>query len=299
VGIPKSILTEQQALGLPIASPRDNAKTGLAKYLYKLLTKRCPEYSKLVNRATGPLMMNFLEKLNKRSPEESKQSTTQECDDTPDCFFMGHFIPGTKNVNADRFFEKTIREIHDILSKSEDSFEIILDSNIIHVCAAYEYLRLIDFFLDYLPDRYNEAPIVLNNPDEEGLTPLMFCARKMYQRDLSPRDAKKSLDFVRSFIGLGADKDKVHEKSGLSACGFFRHGVRELRSYRYGHDSQGLSKELREVADQIEKALTPSKGRTDADRLVIGRHELDIDDGDNDSDDGDNDSDDGDNDSDE
>lgn len=240
--MPESILAEQQTLDRPIASssPALKAKTGLAKELYNLVR-------------------GIWSKNNK-----------------PSRWLLEEYLEGFGDVYLKETIGSIVHEITKILNQCgtrEKRRQIILDSDAIHLCAAHGTLSLIKILLcQLLPLPPRPTAIVVNNLDERGLTPLMFCARRLFQRDLSPQDAKKAREFVESFIDLGADKCAVHAYTGLSALGFFRHGVRDLRNYNIADpdgDGSSLSEELRVEADRIEKLLTPDDGPTQADENVL------------------------------
>jgi len=274
--IPRSILSQKESLGRRIESSPVQVplkkKTGLAKDLYNLFKKTCSHFSKATKHSTKPLQMHPLVR-DLLSFARSVTTSNEEGDDDDED--DGLMLIDIKNASD---------EIHGILSKCDtfdDCFKVILDSDAMHLCAEYENLTLIHLLLSLLPNPVRQTKIVLNNLDEKGLTPLMRCARQLFRRELTPEDAEKSVEFVESFIKLGADGSVVHEHTQLSALGFFRLGVRDLRSFRIvasNHKRIGLSKALREKADRIEELLLYAvRYPAPADETVIDEEDLKFD----------------------
>ena len=166
-----------------------------------------------------------------------------------------------KENTLDSLVRDVRKKIMTLESKdSESHYHIILDSNLIHEAAAYKNLTFIKMFLELFPEKENDK--MLNSFDENGLTPLMATAQKSSTITLENGEFRQ---FVASFIGMGADVDKVNAKTGLSALGHFH-------SNRHNTDLITSFKKMilyNQEANQIEKLLTPYRGATEADKVII------------------------------
>lgn len=313
----ESILSEQQALELPIAipPPPPRPKVGLPKEIFNILRKKCSNSRQFFNLRNYVLQIDHTndltqEDLMKHLQFEAclKNISSSTNHELPLVERMGHAI--------DELINSTFEAIEGVLSqceKDEDRFRVILDSDAVHVCAAHENPALMVALLKSLPrlqqvntsinelDLPGYSPLSLctvvvgglkripgpsrqlniafNHQDMHGFTPLMICANEISKKELCPKTAKSSREFLEFFINSGADKNVIHANTGLSALGYFRKGRESLRAFDATVGYRDPREEIyRYEASLIERVLEPDEGATDADDAFLFDSEIEEDD---------------------
>lgn len=231
------ILTEQQALDMPIAypPPLPPERTGLVKEFLALIIKKCSK-KELSQTSMTPIRRAGLEEL--------------------------------AIIALEKIMKDDINEVLHKCESNEDRLRLILDSNSIHACAFHENLRVIKAILSVLPEPSRQTALALNSLDVEGYTPLMTFARRSSSSKSTSEGLKKSRQFAESLISLGADESVVHATTGLSALGYFRDGLRE----KIGHDIIFGYQEMEVLgveSGRIEQILKPAQGPTKADEDIL------------------------------
>uniref|UniRef100_A0A7S0XK39 Uncharacterized protein n=1 Tax=Pseudo-nitzschia delicatissima TaxID=44447 RepID=A0A7S0XK39_9STRA len=237
----ESILTEQQALDTPIASPPPPPKPmiGLPKKLFSLMKETCSLYTKSKQEfAAIPMALSLLNDLVKSTSDATKDLLSQ-CE------------------------------------TDEDRLGVILDSHAFHVCAANENLSFIKMLLNLLPEPRTQNTMAMNHLDMDGFTPLMVCARRISGNDMANRRvAQESRIFLESIISLGADKNVLHPQTGLSALGCFREGrerenaIKDIFGFFLGPQQEV---HVGGEVSRIETVLEPDAGPTGADDAVLSQ----------------------------
>ena len=105
--------------------------------------------------------------------------------------------------------------------------------------------------------------MVLNHMNHNEFNALMIAAESA-PGTLNNDEARQ---FIKSLLSLGADKNTVQTKSGLSALGIFYNGRKHfvIIDTTYGRDLHEYDQE----AALIEQLLTPDKGATVADCTAL------------------------------
>mmetsp|Transcript_16484 Transcript_16484/g.41347 ORF Transcript_16484/g.41347 Transcript_16484/m.41347 type:complete len:620 (+) Transcript_16484:182-2041(+) len=265
----ESILTQQQALALPVASPPPppEPKSGLPKQLFDLLKKKCSLYSKHMENLQS-MCLERESHIEGENPSPRLLLLFRNYLASKECLGLS-----SEADDMDELSNSVKEAIEGILSQceaDEDRFGVILDSDSFHVCAANVNLIFIGALIASLPEPQRQIAIALNHLDINGFTPLMICAMKISKKDLNPRVAALSRGFVESILRLGADRSVVHATTGLSALGYFREGRENIRVFSTTFGYRDPQEEVyREEASRIEKVLEPDEGPTVADDAII------------------------------
>jgi hypothetical protein len=176
-----------------------------------------------------------------------------------------------------------IKSIMDKAETDESRYELILNSDSFHACAAFMCFDFIEMILEYLHGSTKQLHEVVNHAAGNGVTPLMVFAFQ-FGKDFGEKgNFVEALHFAETLISLGAEKNMIQSKTGLSALGHFREGVRRsvIRSSMYGDLFPDPVDSSHDVP-RFETLFTPDSGPTEADQEVFKAETQEADDEDDD-----------------